>query len=52
MLVILLCVEALEDNEVFITEGVLQVSKISNPRGNTTIERMSQPQLVLHCIIF
>lgn len=47
MLVMLLCVEALEDNEVIIAEGVLQVTKISGVTANNVIlERILNPQMV------
>lgn len=47
---ILLYVEALEDNEIFIAEGVLQVTKLTNPKGDSSVERISQPQLVLQFV--
>uniref|UniRef100_A0A146LEU2 poly(ADP-ribose) glycohydrolase n=1 Tax=Lygus hesperus TaxID=30085 RepID=A0A146LEU2_LYGHE len=49
MLVILLCVEALEDNEVLITEGVLQVAKIFHPRGKVTHEKLQNPHMLTIC---
>uniref|UniRef100_A0A023EX02 poly(ADP-ribose) glycohydrolase n=1 Tax=Triatoma infestans TaxID=30076 RepID=A0A023EX02_TRIIF len=50
MLVILLCVEALEDNEVLIAEGVLQVTKISGVKaGNVMLEKIMSPQLLTVC---
>ncbi|KAL1132149.1 hypothetical protein AAG570_010106 [Ranatra chinensis] len=49
MLAILLCVEALEDNEVMSISGVLQVSKIIDPKGNPTFEKLSHPLLLTVC---
>nr|XP_014283182.1 uncharacterized protein LOC106685156 isoform X3 [Halyomorpha halys] len=51
MLMILLYVEALEDNEIFIAEGVLQVTKLTNPKGDSSVERISQPQLLTFCCL-
>ena len=46
MLAILLCVEALEDNEVIVISGVMQVSKIFDPKGSPSMEKLPNPQLV------
>lgn len=46
MLVMLLYAESLEDNEVLVIEGVLQVSKMFDPKGNPSVERITQPPLV------
>ncbi|KAK9504588.1 hypothetical protein O3M35_010890 [Rhynocoris fuscipes] len=47
MLIILLCVEALEDNEVIIVEGVLQVTKLTGIKGgNYQLEKILNPQML------
>lgn len=46
MLVILLCVEALEDNEVLLIEGVLQVTKVYHPKGKVSLEKLQNPHTV------
>jgi hypothetical protein len=54
MLAILLCVEALEDNEVLVVSGVMQVTKIFDPKGSPSLEKLANPQLVsfTFCLIY
>ncbi|XP_075235452.1 uncharacterized protein LOC142332733 isoform X2 [Lycorma delicatula] len=49
LLVMLLCCEALEDNEVVTVEGVLQVARISDPRNKARIETVPDPQILNVC---
>ncbi|BES95528.1 Poly (ADP-ribose) glycohydrolase (PARG) [Nesidiocoris tenuis] len=49
MLVILLCVEALEDNEVLLIEGVLQVTKVYHPKGKVSLEKLQNPHTLTVC---
>lgn len=46
MLAAILSVEALEDNEVLIVEGVRHVSRIHDPRNRATFEPLSKPNVV------
>ncbi|XP_076685378.1 uncharacterized protein LOC143377687 isoform X2 [Andrena cerasifolii] len=51
MLAAILSVEALEDNEVLIVEGVRHVSRIHDPRNRATFEPLSKPNVVTVCCI-
>ncbi|XP_076662626.1 uncharacterized protein LOC143365911 isoform X4 [Halictus rubicundus] len=51
MLAAILSVEALEDNEALIVEGVRHVSRINDPRNRATFEAMSKPNVVTVCCI-
>jgi len=46
MLVAILSVEALEDNEVLIIEGVRHVSRINDVRHKAIFESISKPNMV------
>lgn len=46
MLAAILSVEALEDNEVLIIEGVRHVSRINDPRHKAIFEGISTPNVV------
>lgn len=48
MLTALLFCEALEDNEVLIVEGVLQVARLSDPRHKAVLELLDSPITVRH----
>lgn len=39
----LLFAEALEDNEILLIEGVVQVSRVSNPRQKAIFESLDTP---------
>ncbi|KAL6255201.1 hypothetical protein P5V15_013539 [Pogonomyrmex californicus] len=51
MLAAILSVEALEDNEVLIIEGVRHMSRINDPRHKATFESISKPNVVTVCCI-
>ncbi|XP_011338824.1 uncharacterized protein LOC105280197 isoform X2 [Ooceraea biroi] len=51
MLVAILSVEALEDNEVLIIEGVRHISRINDPRHKAVFEGISKPNVVTVCCI-
>ncbi|XP_029167846.1 uncharacterized protein LOC114938189 isoform X2 [Nylanderia fulva] len=51
MLAAILSVEALEDNEVLIIEGVRHMSRINDPRHKAIFEGISQPNVVTVCCI-
>lgn len=42
----MLCVEALEDNEALIVEGLRRVAKIQDPKHRATFEAITQPTTV------
>lgn len=46
MLVAILSVEALEDNEVLIVEGVRHISRINDPRNRAIFEALAKPNIV------
>lgn len=46
MLAAILSVEALEDNEALIVEGVRHVSRINDPRNRATFEALTKPNTV------
>lgn len=46
MLAAILSVEALEDNEVLIIEGVRHMSRINDPRHKAIFEGISKPNVV------
>lgn len=46
MLAAILSVEALEDNEVLIIEGVRHISRINDPRHKAIFEGISKPNVV------
>lgn len=46
MLAAILSVEALEDNEVLIIEGVRHMSRINDPRHKAIFESISKPNVV------
>ncbi|KAK9299294.1 hypothetical protein QLX08_007647 [Tetragonisca angustula] len=51
MLVAILSVEALEDNEVLIVEGVRHISRINDPRNRAIFEPLPKPNVVTVCCI-
>nr|XP_033331431.1 uncharacterized protein LOC117223321 isoform X3 [Megalopta genalis] len=51
MLAAILSVEALEDNEALIVEGVRHVSRINDPRNRATFEALPKPNVVTVCCI-
>ncbi|XP_076228660.1 uncharacterized protein LOC116433644 isoform X3 [Nomia melanderi] len=51
MLAAILSVEALEDNEALIVEGVRHVSRINDPRNRATFEALAKPNTVTVCCI-
>ncbi|KAL6429300.1 hypothetical protein ACFW04_008186 [Cataglyphis niger] len=51
MLAAILSVEALEDNEVLIIEGVRHMSRINDPRHKAIFESISKPNMVTVCCI-
>ncbi|XP_076246440.1 uncharacterized protein LOC143186630 isoform X2 [Calliopsis andreniformis] len=51
MLAAILSVEALEDNEVLIVEGVRHVSRIHDPRNRAMFEALPKPNIVTVCCI-
>ncbi|CAL1682211.1 unnamed protein product [Lasius platythorax] len=51
MLAAILSVEALEDNEVLIIEGVRHMSRINDPRHKAIFESISKPNVVTVCCI-
>ncbi|XP_012340623.1 uncharacterized protein LOC100869905 isoform X5 [Apis florea] len=51
MLVAILSVEALEDNEVLIVEGVRHISRINDPRNKAIFEALAKPNIVTVCCI-
>ncbi|XP_014471645.1 PREDICTED: uncharacterized protein LOC106742842 isoform X2 [Dinoponera quadriceps] len=51
MLAAILSVEALEDNEVLIIEGVRHVSRINDPRHKAIFESIPKPNVVTVCCI-
>ncbi|XP_043787326.1 uncharacterized protein LOC122712071 isoform X2 [Apis laboriosa] len=51
MLVAILSVEALEDNEVLIVEGVRHISRINDPRNRAIFEALAKPNIVTICCI-
>ncbi|XP_006620489.1 uncharacterized protein LOC102672308 isoform X6 [Apis dorsata] len=51
MLVAILSVEALEDNEVLIVEGVRHISRINDPRNRAIFEALAKPNIVTVCCI-
>ncbi|XP_050456286.1 uncharacterized protein LOC126854010 isoform X7 [Cataglyphis hispanica] len=51
MLAAILSVEALEDNEVLIIEGVRHISRINDPRHKAIFESISKPNMVTVCCI-
>ncbi|XP_032682704.1 uncharacterized protein LOC116849547 isoform X2 [Odontomachus brunneus] len=51
MLAAILSVEALEDNEVLIIEGVRHMSRINDPRHKAIFEGMPKPNVVTVCCI-
>ncbi|XP_011691183.1 PREDICTED: uncharacterized protein LOC105452060 isoform X2 [Wasmannia auropunctata] len=51
MLAAILSVEALEDNEVLIIEGVRHVSRINDPRHKAVFEGIPKPNVVTVCCI-
>ncbi|XP_006566147.2 uncharacterized protein LOC408282 isoform X3 [Apis mellifera] len=51
MLVAILSVEALEDNEVLIVEGVRHISRINDPRNRAIFEPLAKPNIVTVCCI-
>lgn len=46
MLAAILSVEALEDNEVLIIEGVRHMARINDPRNKAIFEGISKPNVV------
>lgn len=46
MLVAILSVEALEDNEVLIVEGVRHISRINDPHNKAIFEALAKPNIV------
>ncbi|XP_078039059.1 uncharacterized protein LOC144471154 isoform X2 [Augochlora pura] len=51
MLAAILSVEALEDNEALIVEGVRHMSRINDPRNKATFEALAKPNVVTVCCI-
>ncbi|KYQ50989.1 Poly(ADP-ribose) glycohydrolase [Trachymyrmex zeteki] len=51
MLAAIISVEALEDNEVLIIEGVRHMSRINDPRHKAIFEGISKPNVVTVCCI-
>ncbi|KZC05097.1 Poly(ADP-ribose) glycohydrolase [Dufourea novaeangliae] len=51
MLAAILSVEALEDNEALVVEGVRHVSRINDPRNRATFEALPKPNIVTVCCI-
>ncbi|KOX67874.1 Poly(ADP-ribose) glycohydrolase [Melipona quadrifasciata] len=51
MLVAILSVEALEDNEVLIVEGVRHISRINDSRNRAIFEPLPKPNIVTVCCI-
>ncbi|XP_016920625.1 uncharacterized protein LOC108003054 isoform X4 [Apis cerana] len=51
MLVAILSVEALEDNEVLIVEGVRHISRINDPHNKAIFEALAKPNIVTVCCI-
>ncbi|XP_076547457.1 uncharacterized protein LOC117608472 isoform X2 [Osmia lignaria lignaria] len=51
MLAAILSVEALEDNEVLIVEGVRHISRINDPRNRAIFEALPKPNVVTVCCI-
>ncbi|XP_011250787.1 uncharacterized protein LOC105247989 isoform X1 [Camponotus floridanus] len=51
MLAAILSVEALEDNEVLIIEGVRHMARINDPRHKAIFEGISKPNVVTVCCI-
>ncbi|XP_017765368.1 PREDICTED: uncharacterized protein LOC108554567 isoform X3 [Eufriesea mexicana] len=51
MLAAILSVEALEDNEVLIVEGVRHISRINDPRNRAVFEVLPKPNVVTVCCI-
>ncbi|KAL7033760.1 hypothetical protein ACKWTF_007714 [Chironomus riparius] len=45
LLIILLFVEKLEDNEIFLIESVMQVSRIIDPKGKAMLEKLQPAKL-------
>lgn len=45
LLIILLYVERLEDNEIFLIENIMQVARIIDPKGKAILEKLQQPRL-------
>lgn len=46
LLTLLPWVEALEDNEVMLVDGVLQVARVADPRRRAEFEATARPALV------
>ncbi|KOC70768.1 Poly(ADP-ribose) glycohydrolase [Habropoda laboriosa] len=51
MLAAILSIEALEDNEVLIVEGVRHISRINDPRNRAIFEALTKPNIVTVCCI-
>ncbi|CAL7942883.1 unnamed protein product [Xylocopa violacea] len=51
MLAAILSVEALEDNEVLLVEGVRHISRINDPRNRAIFEALVKPNIVTVCCI-
>ncbi|KAJ8687151.1 hypothetical protein QAD02_022945 [Eretmocerus hayati] len=51
LLAAILSVEALEDNEALIIEGLRHISRIQDPKHRATFERISDPNTVTLCCI-
>ena len=45
LLILLLFVESLEDNEAFLAENVVQVSRIVDPKNKAILEKLQKPKL-------
>lgn len=45
LLIVLLFVERLEDNEVYLIENVMQVTRIIDPRNKSILEKLPSPRL-------
>ena len=48
----ILSVEALEDNEVLIVEGVRHISRINDPRNRAIFEPLPKPNVVSILLLF
>lgn len=46
LLAVMLCVEALEDNEALIVEGLRHISRIQDPKHRATFETIAEPNTV------
>ncbi|XP_031787311.1 uncharacterized protein LOC100122895 isoform X4 [Nasonia vitripennis] len=51
MLAVMLSVEALEDNEALIIEGLRHISRIQDPKHRATFEAIPEPNTIMVCCI-